>query len=101
MCAAMDTQKCHLHSDFTTKEPSTTKNEQFVFNHSCAKVSLMGNLDPEEHLKMGATLKKLTEEEDAILVCSGQVGTVQCCACLTVFFEWCCVCARVCVCRVT
>lgn len=37
------------------------------------QVSLLGGLDPEKHLKMGNTLKKLVDERDVLVVGSGQV----------------------------
>lgn len=33
----------------------------------------MASLDPEENLKIGTTLKTLAEEQDVLVVCSGQV----------------------------
>ncbi|CAN0011320.1 unnamed protein product [Ectocarpus sp. 12 AP-2014] len=36
------------------------------------QVSLLGGLDPEKHLKMGKTLKKLVDERDVLVVGSGQ-----------------------------
>lgn len=39
----------------------------------CVQVSLLASLDPEEHLKIGTALKTLAEEQDVLVVCSGQV----------------------------
>lgn len=37
------------------------------------QVSLLERLDPEQHLKMGTALEKVAQEQDVLIVCSGQV----------------------------
>lgn len=44
-----------------------------TMNERNIQVSLLGGLDPEKHLKMGKTLKKLVDERDVLVVGSGQV----------------------------